>query len=117
MKWKIKTFLVATNVVASRPPERRPTATPTARAKIQRKFVKVKSCYEELLVFVTLTLSDLFDTYFLGAKVQNGDKSSKNHRNHRRLLCPLLAPIFHNLHNKVSFLFGTCPPSVCDSNL
>ena len=33
MKKKIKTFLVATNVVASRPPERRPTATPTARAK------------------------------------------------------------------------------------
>ena len=26
--------IVATNVVASRPPERRPTATPTARAKI-----------------------------------------------------------------------------------
>ena len=25
--------IVATNVVASRPPERRPTATPTARAK------------------------------------------------------------------------------------
>ena len=37
MKWKkekkIKSFLVATNVVASRPPERRPTGTPTARAK------------------------------------------------------------------------------------
>ena len=32
-KKKIKTFLVATNVVASRPPERRPTGTPTARAK------------------------------------------------------------------------------------
>ena len=32
-KKKIKTFLVATNVVASRPPERQPTATPTARAK------------------------------------------------------------------------------------
>ena len=31
-KKKIKTFLVATNVVASRPPERRLTATPTARA-------------------------------------------------------------------------------------
>ena len=31
-KKKIKTFLVATNGVASRPPERRPTATPTARA-------------------------------------------------------------------------------------
>ena len=29
---KMKTILVATNVVASRPPERRPTATPTARA-------------------------------------------------------------------------------------
>ena len=27
-------FLVATNVVASRPPERRPTGTPHARAKI-----------------------------------------------------------------------------------
>ena len=34
MKKKIKTFLVATNVVASQPPERRPTATPTARANI-----------------------------------------------------------------------------------
>ena len=41
MKWwnggekkkKIKTLLVATNVVASQPPERRPTVTPTARAK------------------------------------------------------------------------------------
>ena len=34
---KIKTFLVATNVVASRPPDRRPTATPTARAKNHNK--------------------------------------------------------------------------------
>ena len=32
---KIKTFLVATNVVASRPPERRPTETPTARANCE----------------------------------------------------------------------------------
>ena len=31
---KIITFLVATNVVASQPPERRPTGTPTARANI-----------------------------------------------------------------------------------
>ena len=31
-KEKIMTFIVATNVVASRPPERRPTVTPTARA-------------------------------------------------------------------------------------
>ena len=29
--------IVATNVVASRPPERRPTATPTARAKNRLK--------------------------------------------------------------------------------
>ena len=29
---KIMTFIVATNVVASRPPERRPTGTPHARA-------------------------------------------------------------------------------------
>ena len=32
-KRKKKDFSVATNVVASRPPERRLTATPTARAK------------------------------------------------------------------------------------
>ena len=32
-KKKIMLFLVATNVVASRPPERRPTGTPHARAK------------------------------------------------------------------------------------
>ena len=30
---KIMTFIVATNVIASRPPERRPTGTPHARAK------------------------------------------------------------------------------------
>ena len=32
-KKKIKSFLVATNVVASRPTEQRPTETPHARAK------------------------------------------------------------------------------------
>ena len=32
---KIMTFIVATNVVASRPPERRPTGTPHARAKMR----------------------------------------------------------------------------------
>ena len=31
-KEKIMSFLVATNIVASRPPERRPTGTPHARA-------------------------------------------------------------------------------------
>ena len=37
-KKKIKTFLVATNVVASRPPERRPTGTATARANFEVNF-------------------------------------------------------------------------------
>ena len=32
-KKKIMTFIVATNVIASRPPERRPTGTPHAHAK------------------------------------------------------------------------------------
>ena len=32
MMKKIMMILVATNIVASRPPERRPTGTPTARA-------------------------------------------------------------------------------------
>ena len=31
---KIMTFIVATNVVASQPPEHQPTGTPHARAKI-----------------------------------------------------------------------------------
>ena len=33
-KWKMEKimFIVATNVIASRPPERRPTGTPHARA-------------------------------------------------------------------------------------
>ena len=36
-KKKIMTFIVATNVIASRPPKRRPTGTPNARAKITRR--------------------------------------------------------------------------------
>ena len=35
---KIMMKIVATNVVARRPPERRPTGTPTARAKRTKKF-------------------------------------------------------------------------------
>ena len=34
-------FLVATNVVASRPPESRPTGTPHARAKITKLGFKI----------------------------------------------------------------------------
>ena len=41
-KWeKIKMFLVATNVVASRPPERRPTAMPLACANTQNSISEV----------------------------------------------------------------------------
>ena len=36
-KKEIMTFIVATNIVASRLPERQPTGTPTACAKIQTK--------------------------------------------------------------------------------
>ena len=35
------TFIVATNVIASRPPERRPTGTPHARAKSQPNLAEV----------------------------------------------------------------------------
>ena len=35
-KEKIMMFIVATNVIASRPPERRPTGTPHARANKKR---------------------------------------------------------------------------------
>ena len=58
IKEKIMSFLVATNVIASRPPERQPTGTPHACAKsivsikklcarkelIQQIFVNVKKC-------------------------------------------------------------------------
>ena len=37
---KIMMFLVATNVVASQPPERQPTVMPTARTKITRLLSK-----------------------------------------------------------------------------
>ena len=41
-KKKIKTFIVATNLVASRPPKRRPTGTSTARANIAGHPVSIK---------------------------------------------------------------------------
>ena len=34
-------FIVATNVIASRPPERRPTGTPHARAKRQTSLIRL----------------------------------------------------------------------------
>ena len=40
-KKKITAEIVATNAVASRPPERRPTATPTARAKRKIKTTSI----------------------------------------------------------------------------
>ena len=38
---KIMTFIVATNVVASRPPERQPTGTQHAHAKIKKNVKQV----------------------------------------------------------------------------
>ena len=44
-KNKIKTFLVATNVVASRPPKRQPTGTPSSsRSDVVTKFVRPSVC-------------------------------------------------------------------------
>ena len=48
-KKKVKRFLVATNVVASRPPERRPTETPTARANYNMLLVG-QICPTDILV-------------------------------------------------------------------
>ena len=42
-KWNGMTFIVATNVVASQPPKRQPTGTPTARAN--RAFGEVYWCF------------------------------------------------------------------------
>ena len=42
-KWKIITIIVATNVIASQPPERRRTGTPHAHAKIMAFLVATKS--------------------------------------------------------------------------
>ena len=46
-KKKIMMFIVATNVIASRPPERRPTGTPHARANfLWRIFVEGLDYYK-----------------------------------------------------------------------
>ena len=44
--------IVATNVVASRPPERRPTATPTARANLFSEYMgqSSKGMYIHLVI-------------------------------------------------------------------
>ena len=43
---KIMTFIVATNVIASRPPERRPTGTPHARANNRVRIMWTRVCQE-----------------------------------------------------------------------
>ena len=68
-KEKIMTFIVATNVVASRPPKRRPTGTPHARANFIALIYSTKktlgyrrSCwvtFEKFEVFIFLTGLDL----------------------------------------------------------
>ena len=46
-------FLVATNVVASRPPERGTTGTPHARAK---SLVKIGSVVDEMFFFIVIVV-------------------------------------------------------------
>ena len=55
-KKKIMTFIVATNVVASRPPERRATGTPHARAN-------VASMATECTVLNLLYMYIIYDQY------------------------------------------------------
>ena len=50
---KIMTFIVATNVIASRPPERRPTGTAHARANCIISIVKT-------VIFAPLLVLSLF---------------------------------------------------------
>ena len=47
---KIMTFIVTTNVIASRPPKRRPTGTPHACANMKVMKVKI-STYEFIFMF------------------------------------------------------------------
>ena len=51
-KKKTMMKIVATNVVASRPPERRPTATPTARANLFSEYMgqSSKGMYIHLVI-------------------------------------------------------------------
>ena len=58
---KIKTFLVATNVVASRAPERRPTATPTARAKNYKTLQNIVKRYKTFGKTVKQALTVFFN--------------------------------------------------------
>ena len=51
----MKTFLVAAYVVASQPPERRPTGTPTVRAKIQSVLQSLSWCPQAIHVYSTST--------------------------------------------------------------
>ena len=48
---KIKTFIVATNVVASRPTERRPTGTPHARANFETLGLNYRHLVREVFLF------------------------------------------------------------------
>ena len=49
------TFLVATNVIASRPPERRPTGTPHARANSWIQVLDSQNIYKQILFYCYLT--------------------------------------------------------------
>ena len=58
-EWKIIAFKVATNVVASRPPERQPTGIPPARANWHLPVVGYAGCPAKLFtLFILLFLQE-----------------------------------------------------------
>ena len=64
---KIMLFILATNVIASRPPERRPTGTPHTRAKIASLIEThqwTQECNSSLSRIIAQNLSILMRGYF-----------------------------------------------------
>ena len=59
-KKKIMTFMVATNVIASRPPERRPTGTPHARANLVLPHSPKLKRYSETFCHKVLSVLTLY---------------------------------------------------------
>ena len=51
-KEKIMTFIVASNVIASRPPERRPNGTPHTLVPIKYGIVQISLFFKSVLVWI-----------------------------------------------------------------
>ena len=73
-KWKIMTFILVTNVVASQLPERRPTGTPTARAKSLVLGFRYIPANNSVVLFISLDMffeKDLKDLNIQKVKIIN----------------------------------------------